>query len=210
MDVKLKICGMRDAVIIQRVGELRPDYMGFIFYPKSPRFVGDYFELPSAFPADILRVGVFVNESVEVILNKVQNRLLDFVQLHGDESVEMCDTLRQQGARVIKVFSVDEHFDFKITEAYQPVADYFLFDTKGKYYGGNAKKFDWQILGRYNQKVPFFLSGGISADDIADVGKLKQMNLHALDINSGVEVKPGTKDLDKIKQLQVNLLNSKF
>jgi len=210
MDIKLKICGMRDAVNIQRVGELRPDYMGFIFYPKSPRFVGDYFQLPSAFPLDIQKVGVFVNESPAVILDKVKSRLLDFVQLHGDESVEMCDTLKQRGARIIKVFSVDEHFDFSATKPYQSVADYLLFDTKGKYYGGNAKKFDWQILSRYNQKVPFFLSGGISAEDIANVNALKDMNLHAIDVNSGVEVKPGTKDLDRIRQLQSNLHHAKF
>lgn len=200
---------MRDAVNIQRVGELHPDYMGFIFYPRSPRFVGDYFQIPAAFPDNVLKVGVFVNESTDVILNSVERIPLDFVQLHGDETVEMCDALKQKGIGVIKVFSVDDQYDFKATENYQSVADYLLFDTKGKYYGGNAKKFDWQVLNRYNQKVPFFLSGGISADDIAAVSELKDMNLHALDVNSGVEVKPGTKDLDKIRQLQSNMLISK-
>lgn len=196
---------MRDAENIQQVGALRPDYMGFIFYPKSPRFVGDHFELPQSFPGNISKVGVFVNESVDVIKNKVARLSLDFVQLHGDESVEQCVAVKASGVGVFKVFSIDEHFDFKNTEPYESMVDYFLFDTKGKYYGGNAKKFDWQQLRNYNQKIPFFLSGGISADDMADLVLLKDMNLYALDVNSGVEVSPGTKDISKINKLQTSL-----
>lgn len=196
---------MRDAENIQQVGALRPDYMGFIFYPKSPRFVGDYFELPQSFPENIVKVGVFVNESVDVMKNKAARLSLDFVQLHGDESVEQCAAVKASGVGVFKVFSVDDHFDFKKTEPYESVVDYFLFDTKGKYYGGNAKKFDWRQLRNYNQKIPFFLSGGISPDDMADLVQLKDMNLYALDVNSGVEVSPGTKDISKINKLQTSL-----
>lgn len=203
---------MRDAENIQQVVALRPDYMGFILYSKSPRFVGDHFQLPKDFPANVLKVGVFVNETADVILKNVKKMSLDFVQLHGDESVETCHAVKESGVGIFKVFSMDENFDFAKTILYEPVTDYFLFDTKGKYYGGNAKKFDWKILRNYNQKIPFFLSGGISKDDIADLTLLKDMNLHALDVNSGVEMKPGEKDISKIIELQTSLteINSRI
>ena len=190
---------MRDAENITAVASLRPQYLGFIFYPKSPRFVGESFDIPDNLPALIKRVGVFVNEANDVILAKSRSLRLDFVQLHGNESPAQCDELKATGFRVIKVFSLDDDFNFDVTKPYREMVDYFLFDTKGKYYGGNAKAFNWEILSKYDQEVPFFLSGGLSPDNVNTLGDIQKMNLHALDLNSGVEVSPGIKDLEKIK-----------
>ncbi len=196
--IKIKICGMKDPANIEAVSALTPDYMGFIFYENTPRFVGREFSLPNNFPASIKRVGVFVNESIAVILNKVKHYRLDFVQLHGDESVGLCNKLNHEGISVIKVFRVSDDFDFTTTEEFEDVSEYFLFDTKGKKYGGNSEKFNWQVLKKYNQRVPFFLSGGIKLDDVKEIWQLKNLNLHAIDVNSGVEQSPGMKDLNKV------------
>lgn len=189
--IKLKICGMRDTANIKAVAELRPDYMGFIFYEKSPRYVGNEFAI---LDLRLNSVGVFVNESTEKILSKG----LKIVQLHGDETPEQCDELRKH-VKVIKAFSIDDDFDFETTKKYN--ADYFLFDTKGKYYGGNAKTFNWDKLKEYDQRIPFFLSGGLNADNLKDISILKGMNLHAIDLNSGVEDSPGLKNIEKIKSV---------
>jgi phosphoribosylanthranilate isomerase len=200
--VKLKICGMRDVDNIMKVTSLQPDYMGFIFYAKSPRFVGNDFSLPKEFPSSVKRVGVFVNESNEVILQKIDALQLDYLQLHGAESVQQCNELKKHNTKVIKVFSVDDQFDFEAVKPYAGVVDFFLFDTKGKYYGGNAQTFNWHILDRYDQQVPFFLSGGLGCDNISGIKALQGMNLHALDVNSGVEISPALKDVNKIKELK--------
>ncbi len=192
---------MRDVENIAAVASLRPQYMGFIFYPKSPRFVGESFDIPANLPASIKRVGVFVNESHAVIIAKNKSLKLDFVQLHGNESPAQCDELKTTGLGVIKVFSIDDDFNFELTKPYREVVDYFLFDTKGQYYGGNAKTFKWEILGNYDQKVPFFLSGGLSPDNVNTLGDIQKMNLHALDLNSGVEISPGLKDIEKIRTI---------
>jgi len=203
--IKLKICGMRDWINIREVIALRPDYMGFIFYANSPRFVGEDFQLPESFPADIKKAGVFVNASVEEMLLQAERLKLDYLQLHGNESVRQCEELKEKGVAVIKVFSVDDDFDFTSTKPYAHSVDFFLFDTKGKYYGGNARTFDWNVLQRYDQQVPFFLSGGISPYNVSGIKELKGMNLHAIDINSGVEVTPGMKDIEKIKDIKCEL-----
>jgi phosphoribosylanthranilate isomerase len=200
--VKLKICGMRDVDNIMKVTSLQPDYMGFIFYAKSPRFVGNDFSLPEEFPSSVKRVGVFVNESNEVIFRKIDALQLDYLQLHGAESVQQCNELKKHNTKVIKVFSVDDQFDFEAVKPYAGVVDFFLFDTKGKYYGGNAQTFNWSILDRYDQQVPFFLSGGLGSDNISGIKALQGMNLHALDVNSGVEISPALKDVNKIKELK--------
>lgn len=199
---------MRDAGNVLEVSTLQPDYMGFIFYGKSPRFVGDDFQLSASFPASIKKVGVFVNETPEKMLAIARTLQLDFLQLHGNESVEVCGIIKQAGIGLIKVFSVDDDFDFVVTKPYQSSVDFFLFDTKGKYYGGNAQVFDWTVLNRYDQQVPFFLSGGITPDNVASITTLKDMNLHALDVNSGVEITPALKSIEKLNILitQVSIL----
>ncbi len=199
--IKVKVCGMRDDKNVLEVGSLAPDYMGFIFYKDSPRYVGADFQIPSDLPISVKRVGVFVNESVEEVIRIVKKHRLDFVQLHGEESVEICQKLKDAGVSIIKVFRVDEEFDFSKTSTYSEIADYFLFDTKGKNYGGNAKKFNWQLLSSYNNQTPFFLSGGIDTESVSSILMLKDLNLHAIDVNSGVESAPGLKDVSKVSAI---------
>jgi phosphoribosylanthranilate isomerase len=196
--IRIKICGLKEPADIASISALAPDYMGFIFYEHTPRFVGHEFIFPANIPASIKRVGVFVNESIAAIREKVKRHTLDFVQLHGDESVGLCNKLNHEGISVIKVFRVSDDFDFKTTEEFEDVSEYFLFDTRGKKYGGNAEKFNWQILKKYGQNVPFFLSGGIGVEDIDEILQLKDLNLHAIDMNSGVEEAPGRKDRSKV------------
>jgi phosphoribosylanthranilate isomerase len=196
--IRLKICGMRDADNIREISTLGPDYMGFIFYKNSPRFVGENFEIPNDFSNEIKRVGVFVNEPFSNLLKLVKKHNLDFVQLHGDEPVEYCKQIKNMGIAVIKVFRVGAEFDFAITNEHETTVDFFLFDTKGSAYGGTGKKFDWNILNNYNQNIPFFLSGGINPENSNDLNSFAGMNLHALDVNSGVEISPGRKEKSKV------------
>jgi phosphoribosylanthranilate isomerase len=200
-EIKLKVCGMRERSNILEVDALSPDYMGFIFYEKSPRFVGDDFKIPDQVGA-VKRVGVFVNESTEVMIEKVRSYKLDFLQLHGRETVEQCQELKRSKVKIIKVFAVDSEMDFSHAKPFHGTCDFFLFDTKGKYYGGNAHTFDWTILTKYDQQTPFFLSGGITPDNVVNVSELEDMNLHAIDVNSGVEVSPGVKDVRQIGRLK--------
>jgi phosphoribosylanthranilate isomerase len=199
--IKLKVCGMRDERNILDVGVLAPDFMGFIFYEKSPRFVGNDFIIPKQLKK-VERVGVFVNESTDVMLRKAREHTLDYLQLHGHETVEQCAELKENGIKIIKVFSVDDKMDFSLTKPYQHTCDFFLFDTKGKYFGGNAKVFNWEVLDQYDQKIPFFLSGGIGPDNVQNIKQLEKMNLYGVDVNSGVEISPGNKDIGQIRRLK--------
>lgn len=199
--IKIKVCGMREADNIRDVAALNPDYMGFIFYEHSPRHVGSDFIIPEKFPSTIERVGVFVNHSISFVREAMDTYQLDYAQLHGDESVLYCSELKAHGISIIKVFRVDEDFDFSITEHFEQVADFFLFDTKGKLYGGNAKPFDWNLLNQYNQALPFFLSGGIHPENVQELKNIASLNLHAVDVNSGVEDHPGLKSVSKISEI---------
>ena len=196
--VGLKICGMKFPENILEVSQLLPDYLGFIFYKKSKRyFDGQIPELPKS----IKKVGVFVDESLEEIQIKIEKYNLDLVQLHGQESPEFCEKLYQKNQiEIIKVFSVDDDFDFEILKKYEQVCDYFLFDTKGKLHGGNGFTFDWKILKKYTSTKPFFLSGGIGLEEIEQL-KLLNLPLFAIDVNSKVEIEPGFKDIDLLKKI---------
>lgn len=202
--MKLKVCGMREQKNIEEVARLRPDYMGFIFYPESPRFVGDDFEMPKLDPL-IKKVGVFVNATTDEILAKAVIHDLHIVQLHGRETVEQCEELKQHNTLIIKAFSVDDKVNFHDLKRYEAAVDYFLFDTKGKHFGGNAMRFDWTLLRGYDQQTPFFLSGGLAPENVNEVNALKDMNIHAIDINSGVEIAPALKDVGKLKQVIATL-----
>ena len=204
---KLKVCGMKYPDNIRKLSELKPDFIGFIFYDKSKRFIGDGLDV-SKLNIDKLieKVGVFVNASIDYILEKLKKYSLDLVQLHGNESPEFCKELQQQSIKISKAFQVDENFDFSELASYYDVCDYFLFDTKTKLYGGSGKKFNWQVLEKYDNKKPFFLSGGIALDDIAEIKKLKNLNIYAIDINSKFEIEPGLKDIEKIKQFKEGLM----
>ena len=199
MRLKLKVCGLRDTDNIKSVSELEPDFMGFIYYLKSPRFVGNDFKMPST--AQASRVGVFVNESVDFILKKVSADSLNLVQLHGNESPTVVKQLSDNGVAVIKVFSIDMDFDFKSIEPYVVYSKYFLFDTKTVNYGGSGKTFNWNLLNSYTYSIPFFLSGGLSVENIQEVARIKHPALYGVDVNSGVEDSPAIKNIDGLKEL---------
>ena len=204
--MKLKVCGMRDSQNIKELLKLRPDYMGFIFYDKSKRnAVGLETELLRFFPETTHKVGVFVNAPLEMVKSTVDEFQLNFVQLHGDESVEFVGELFAVGIKVIKVFSIGEGFDFDKLKPYESLVEYFLFDTKGKERGGNGVTFDWEILKDYDQSVPFILSGGIDNENVERLSTMGEMNIHAIDVNSKYEIEPGLKDLELLKELKSKL-----
>lgn len=203
--MKLKICGLRDKENIQAImDEATPDYAGFIFYKKSPRYITDEAmqQLIDIIPDSVNKVGVFVNEDLAVMEEKAERFQLDFLQLHGNEPAKLCETLRNKGYRVIKAFSLEKKFDFDLLLDYMPHVNFFLFDTKGENFGGNGYSFDWDILKSYDQKVPFFLSGGIGLHNIEEVKDYLDMNIHALDVNSKFEVSPGQKDVPALQELK--------
>ncbi len=204
----LKVCGMRDPDNILEVGMLRPAYMGFIFYRHSKRAVGSNFEIPADLSRSIKRVGVFVNEHADEVIYQARIHNLDYVQLHGDETPATCEAVRKSGIGVIKVLSIGEQADFNSLKAYKPLVNFFLFDTKSADYGGTGRLFDWNRLTDYDQEIPFFLSGGLAPDNLDGLNTLKGMNIHALDINSGVEISPGVKNVAAIERLQ--RIQSKF
>ncbi|MFP4093889.1 MAG: phosphoribosylanthranilate isomerase [Cyclobacteriaceae bacterium] len=188
-----------------KVAQLKPDYLGFIFYEKSRRYMPDTLkpEDLAKLPRRMKKVGVFVNASSEEMIKQAKTYRLNLLQLHGDESPEQCRELKQAGQQIIKVFSIgQDNFDFSQLNSYKPHVQYFLFDTKGKERGGNGETFDWSQLRRYDQEVPFFLSGGISLDNVALLKEMSFFNIHALDVNSRFELEPGIKDLDLLQKLK--------
>jgi phosphoribosylanthranilate isomerase len=199
--LKIKVCGMRESQNMLELAELQPDFMGLIFYEKSPRFVENEANLEFIKNLILKKVGVFVNTGIEEIHYKIEAYNLDYVQLHGNESPDFCKQLRKLGVGIFKAFSIDNLFDFGKTEAFEENVDYFLFDTKGDGYGGHGKSFDWKLLKKYNQKVPFLLAGGVSLDNIDAVLELKDLNLAGVDINSKFETSPGLKDILELKKL---------
>jgi phosphoribosylanthranilate isomerase len=201
--MKLKICGMKYPDNIIEVTALLPDYMGFIFWEKSAR----YFDgLIPELPKSIRKVGVFVNESIDVVADKVMLHDLQAVQLHGKESVVFCEELKERLPKeieIIKVFSIIDSFDFEVLKAFEPLCDYFLFDTKGKLPGGNGSTFDWTVLEKYPSTKPFFLSGGIGLEEIPAVNEILKTNLpiYAIDVNSKFEIEPGLKSIQLCRDL---------
>ncbi len=201
-NIKLKVCGMKFLYNMKKVAQLKPDYMGFIFYEKSRRYMADTLtpEDLKGIPKRTKKVGVFVDASLEEVERQATTYQLDLLQLHGNESPEYCAALKEKGFLLIKVFSIGEDaFDFEPMKAYKPHVKYFLFDTKGKQPGGNGTTFDWSMLRKYDQEVPFFLSGGVGMENIDQLKALKYYNIHAVDVNSRFEIEPGLKDIDKLK-----------
>ena len=204
--MKLKVCGMKSENNILDVAELQPDYLGFIFYEKSPRYLNT--EIPEL-PEGIEKIGIFVNASLNYIVDKIETYNLQGVQLHGDESPEFCEQLREYDVIVIKVFSVKNQFDFSVLEPYEDVCKYFLFDTKGREPGGNGHPFNWNVFKKYTSKKPYILSGGIGPDQIDALLlflKRPESDLcFTLDLNSKFEISPGIKDLRKLKEFKHQL-----
>ena len=198
--MKIKVCGMRNPQNITRLLELKPDFIGFIFYKKSARYVDHLSsEVVNLIPSSIQKVGVFVNEEVEEMLRISQKYQLNSIQLHGKESIEICQQVKAAGLICIKAFSIEKPEDFAATKAYESYADYFLFDTKTPSHGGSGIKFDWSMLQNYKGETPFFLSGGISFEDTEKIKKLIHPLLFCLDINSRFEIEPGMKDIQVVK-----------
>lgn len=198
--MKIKVCGMREAGNIRDVAELGPDFMGFIFYDRSPRYVGEDFVMPEL-PAGIQKTGVFVKAPQEHVLQLAGQYGLNYVQLHSDETPEYCDAIRRAGLKVLKAFSVDASFDFEQVKGFEGKADYFLFDTKGEGYGGHGKTFDWEILSGYSGNTPFFVAGGISNDNVEGLLKLEHPLFYGIDVNSRYEISPGMKDVEAVQKL---------
>ena len=210
--LKLKVCGMRDPDNIQGVLESRPDFIGYIFHPKSKRYVGEQpdHEIFNQVPETTKKVAVFVNEELETVIQLCQTFGIEVAQLHGQESPEYCQTLRNGGLMIFKAFAIDEQFDFSTLKKYQGTVDNFLFDTKGKLPGGTGLKFNWEILKQYQLEVPFFLSGGIEPDDVNAVLTFDHEQLFALDINSGFELEPALKDVGKVQKFISQIRKSRI
>jgi len=202
--MQIKVCGMRDKENISGLMTLKPDYIGFIFYGKSKRYVSDFPQIE--IPSSVKKVGVFVNETIDEIIEIIKKYKLEFVQLHGDETPDYCEKLALQNIKIIKAFSVDENFDFSAIKPFEKHVSLFLFDTKGKNYGGNGIKFNWDLLQNYKGKTPFLLSGGITKNDAEEIKKMKHPVFLGIDINSGFEIEPGFKNIIEIKEFKNRLL----
>jgi phosphoribosylanthranilate isomerase len=215
LKIKLKICGMKFPDNIQEIGELEPDFLGFIFYENSVRNFTE--NTIDSIPNSINKVGVFVNEKSDKIIKTVQKYELNLIQLHGNETESYCLELinqlnhNQLNTKIIKAFSVDDSFDFTKLNAYQ-IIDYFLFDTKGKLAGGNGIKFNWQILENYKLEKPYFLSGGIGLEDVSTIKEFLKSPAskycYALDVNSQFEIEAGLKNKEKLQKFKTQLYES--
>ena len=188
---------MREPSNIKNVLSLQPEFMGFIFYEKSPRFVEE-------FPSDInfgstKKIGVFVNETIENITKAIANYKLDGVQLHGDERPEFCAQLINE-CFVIKAFGIANANDLEQVGEYEGFIDFALFDTKSAQRGGTGKQFDWSILNAYQGKTPFLLSGGISPDDVEALQQISHPRFVGVDVNSRFELEPAVKHVEQLQQ----------
>lgn len=204
--MRIKVCGMTSAEQVLQLDEMGVEFAGFIFYPKSPRYVYKYMprtDIKKIKGKGINKVGVFVNAPVEEVLEAVDDCGLYLVQLHGDETPKYCEKIANY-VTVVKAFRLreDDNVLWKVKD-YRDIADMFLFDTEGAGYGGTGKKFDWNVLKGLSVQKPFFLSGGIGPDD---TDRLKEFaaepvakDLFSIDINSRFETSPGVKDMEKLK-----------
>ncbi len=199
---------MREAANLWAVADLKPDYLGFIFYGKSARYMRDTLSASRVrnLPAGIKRVGVFVNADLANVHTTASAYALDYVQLHGHETPAYCQQARDLGLRLIKAFAVGETFDFATLAAYEPSCDFFLFDTKGALPGGNGTAFDWQILAGYTGATPFFLSGGLGPDNLTTLLGFHHPQLYGFDFNSHLETAPGVKDVATTSALLASII----
>ena len=191
----IKVCGMRDAENIREVEALGIDLMGFIFWPKSSRYVS---ERPSYLPKKCKRVGVFVNEDIEQVKHIAADYALDYIQLHGSESPGYVQQLHDW--QVIKAISVSSRDDIATFKDYEGLVDYFLFDTKCTCMGGSGQLFDWSVLDSYDGNTPFLLSGGIGPDDAERVKAFHHGKCIGIDLNSKFELSPALKDINKLQE----------
>ena len=194
----IKVCGMRDTQNINNLIGLGVDYLGMIFYAKSPRYIEELPEIHDY--RNVKKVGVFVNASETEIMDQVHKFDLQVVQLHGMEEADLCERLKYQGLEVFKAFGISDDFDFVNVKSFENVCDMFIFDTKTKAHGGSGKKFNWDKLEEYKGGTPFLLSGGISPDEINEVLNFKHTLYAGVDLNSGFEIEPALKDIGLLKE----------
>ena len=201
-NLKIKVCGMRETENTWQVSQLKPDLLGFVFYPASPRYAGEspWKDLDETIPAGIIKTGVFVDEDLYNIKAYVLRFGLQAVQLHGNESPGTCKRLMDAGIRVIKAFRMSENFDFQKMMPYIKCTTWFLLDTATKIPGGSGESFNWKLLKKYHWGHPFFLSGGIDLGDAEKILSLKHPSLIGVDINSKFEIEAGVKDVEKVKR----------
>jgi phosphoribosylanthranilate isomerase len=196
--MKIKVCGLKYPDNIQDVAALKPNYMGFICYDRSPRFISDMaIHTLEQLPSTIYKTAVFVNEGKDVINNLIAQYKFNAIQLHGSESPDFSNSFRNK-VTVIKAFGLNHDFDFEQLNAYAGKVDYFLFDTKTDLYGGSGKTFDWTILSDYKLDIPFFLSGGLSLANLEEVKQIDHPQFYGVDLNSQFETSPGLKDIEKL------------
>ena len=201
--MQFKVCGITNLTQASALQAMGVHYIGFIFYPASKRYVLEKLslnDLANFKPVGVKKVGVFVNEPLEQVIDVISKAKLDIVQLHGDETPAYCEAVRQK-VQTIKVFRVGAAVpDFV---AYEAVVDYFLFDTDSALYGGTGQHFNWELIKNTHFNKPYFLSGGIGPNDIHGIEVMKKTKagncLLAIDINSQFETAPGTKNLELIK-----------
>jgi phosphoribosylanthranilate isomerase len=204
--MKIKVCGMVSPGNLEQVCDLQPDFVGFIFYAGSKRYVGEspdpaLFQVPGP---GIRKVGVFVNESLEKVRATYESAQLHMLQLHGDESPEYCRALSGGGIPVVKALNVLT--DPKLLEEYREQVEFFLFDTPDPGYGGSGRKFDWNQLNGIPSFMPFLLSGGIGAEDAQAVRDLEHEGMLGADLNSGFESSPGIKDVKLLRKFMENIV----
>ena len=198
---------MRQPENIRKIETLGIDWMGFIFFARSPRNVET---LPDYMPSRQKRVGVFVNPTAEFVIEKVRDFGLDLVQLHGKETPEFCQKVKQTArVQVIKAFSIASADDLSATELYDGACDYLLFDTKCESVGGSGQRFNWAVLDRYKGKTPFLLSGGIGLENVDDVLQFSHPQLAGLDLNSKFETAPAIKDFDRLSSFITEIRKTK-
>lgn len=208
MNVLIKVCGMREPDNIREILTLDPDFLGLIFYPISSRYVTSPTIINNIrFGQNTKKTGVFVNATEDEIMQKVKLYELQAVQLHGEESVVLCRSLRNKGVLVLKAFQIYAAEDFEDTLLYNDQVDYFLFDTKTASYGGSGSKFDWSLLDAYHGNTPFFLSGGIGPDDVQAIQKINHPLFRGVDLNSRFEIAPAIKSYKLLQQF-IKQLNS--
>lgn len=211
--LKLKVCGLTKLDQIEVLISLKVSFLGFIFYGKSPRFVLNSLTLNQILEIEHQgKVGVFVNESVEKIVEISEKAKLNYIQLHGDESDDFISELRKKlnpEIKIIKVIRIGNQTSDELQKTLNPqpsTVNYFLFDTDSKSFGGTGTTFDWQLLNNLEITKPYFLSGGISEENIDQLSTISQQTF-SLDINSKFEIEPGNKDLEKIKEFQSIIQN---
>ncbi|MCF8225605.1 MAG: phosphoribosylanthranilate isomerase [Bacteroidales bacterium] len=205
----VKVCGMTDPLNVEAICACKPDLLGFIFYSRSVRYVGRHPD-PAVFsivPDAIEKVGVFVNEKYEKMLELTEKYKINTLQLHGVEAPGTCHALRSRGKTVIKVFPGNESANGQLQKDYAGSVDYFLFDTPVRSYGGSGRKFNWSELPGSLTSVPFFLSGGISPEDPDRILSLDLPSMAGVDINSRFETEPGIKSFDMVSEFLKKIRN---